>query len=246
MPSLPESHNTLIAPEPQAVRLEPLKTPDDRQDCELELFDALHGPIPSMATLEIAPATPKTGRALQLPSFHLLGIAARNPDNPVLDLQAAVVDVEAGSPIVTDSDERTTPASTAVPSKAVPLGSEMPQNPPSEGRREHSKDVFQSPLHQHVPTITPPVESGSIDWSARATVSLAGAESPGSATEDGNAESTQAVGSTNGGANPAQPAAGQIPTTIEPPPQIDQWLSHAIDNFSESKGFEKQISEKFD
>ncbi|KAL9089803.1 MAG: hypothetical protein Q9165_005597 [Trypethelium subeluteriae] len=231
VPSLLESHNTLIAPEPQAVRLEPLKTPDDGEDYELELFDALHGPIPSMATLEIAPAAPKTGRALQLPSFHLLGIAARNPDNPVLDLQVAAVDVEAGSPIVTHGDERSASTSTTVHSKVCPLASEMPQKPPSEGRREHSRDVFQSPLHQYVPTITPPVESGSIDWSARATVSLAGAESPGSATEDGNAEATQACGSTNGGANPTQPAAGRIATIIEPPQEIDQWLSHAIENF---------------
>ena len=233
---LSETDNFILPPEPQAVKLEPLKTPDDGQEPKLELFDALHGSVD--AALEIAPTSPRNAPSLRLPSFELLGIAARQSDRQVLDLGSSIAEVEAGSPIMAGQQKAAT-ANPGEPSpKASFVGSPSPPSPPksdSKATRDPSADIFRSPIHQRVTTITPPGESGSIDWSARVTVRLAGVDSPTDALEGDTTEPSQGIETETSGSNAGQPPAAQVATVIDPPQDIETWLSAAVETISKLK-----------
>ena len=238
--ALSEDNNIVLPSEPQPVKLEPLKTPDDGPEPRANLFDTLHGVIDP--SLEIAPISPKIGQTLRLPSFHLLGIAARSPDFEILGAECSPAEVGAGSPIIADHNELVARSPSEACAKTIPL---EPQSPPKSepgNDRDDSKDIFSKPLHQHVDTITPPEESGSIDWSARVTVPVAGAESPADAPNVENAESTQATTASNGGLNLIQTTIGHVPTLIEPSPDMDLWLSRAIENLRELKSLAKTLA----
>ena len=232
--SLPDSSNTILPTEPEAVKLEPLKTPDDGQERSYGLFDTLDGAIPSLASLEVSSAPPKISQGLRLPSFHLLGIAARHPEQQILDLDDPAADIGAGSPILTDPSElRDASSNEALPKAFSP----RPQTPPksgSESGRDGPKDIFRDPLHQHVATITPPEESDAIDWSARATVHLADVESPTDAPEGRNTVVTPATRMSHNGLGPAQITTGQILSNPQSIQEVDEWLISAVENYSKS------------
>ncbi|KAI9690200.1 MAG: hypothetical protein M1822_009161 [Bathelium mastoideum] len=231
--SLSQDTSTVLPTEPQAVKLEPLKTPDEGLEPRMEPFGTL---LPAVldASLEMAPLSPKLGQALRLPSFHLLGIAARNPDHPALDMACSPGEVGAGSPIITDRDGLAIGSSSIERARALPLGSQSPPNSETGREEDVSKTAFHKPLHQHVDTITPPEENISIDWRAQVSVRAADADSTTADPPDlTDAEPSQATIPGNGGSDEAQAANEPIPIIIQPPEDTDRWLFRALANFCE-------------
>ena len=185
-PYTPSSPGGILPTQPDDVHLESVMTPPADKMPESDMNLVVGGALaPVHSTPPPRPPARRSRPGFRLPSFQSLGIANPNPDRFGLD----------GN--LTRSTTETMP----LPLRAryaehgfTPMfpdlfGPALQDLAIDSDRKIPGGRAIQSPVHQLVNTITPPAESGYVDWSSIPTVTTA-MDSP--FTDPGNVAASEA------------------------------------------------------
>ena len=167
---------------PDDICTQPLMTPltNDMPEQSMDMIvGGALAPVPTSASrLSLPPTIRSTGPGLRLPSFERLGIAAPHPDRVRGGSLDSAIARTATEPMLdslsgphTDSDlirsfdnMRSTVSKRGEPSF----------NPPLKG----SGRAIRSPIHHFVDMLTPPADTGDINWNTTTPVQNAALDSP--------------------------------------------------------------------
>lgn len=161
--------------------------------------------LPSNHVSLPSPPIVKTSRSLRLPSFDLLGIAAPHPDRKNFDSSLSFASLGAG-PLSKPEDplHALSPPLARIPPLDEP---HVLPSPPAATSKPARGDV-----HHPVPVVTPPAESGTLNWGSFVNVRPAGLGSPPS-SEPGlspNLSNTARAGSLGPSSNIIVPVMQQV------------------------------------
>lgn len=186
-PHTPSSPGDILPTLPDDVQLASVVTPLSDNMPEPDMNLVVGGALAPVHSTPPPRSPPRRSRpAFRLPSFQSLGIANPNPDRFGLD------------GILTNSttDSMSYPLSTRyAESGFTPMFPDLNFGPAHQDwtmdsrRKIPGGRAIQSPIQQLVNTLTPPAESGHIDWSSTPTFRTA-MDSP--ATDPGNVAPTEA------------------------------------------------------
>jgi len=228
----PTAKPVLAAPEPVEVAFDQVATPAQEYAPSAPL-DVIVGaaidPAPAHEPSLPAPAIPRAGRGLRLPSFDLLGIANPRPDR-IKDWT-----VPSASPSSLGCDDVGAAIAPGGLFSGVPYSgadSSESESAEDDSPRAHSKVA----LHQFVTTLTPPAEGGGPVWESIATIGTGLIDSP-SITESGSAArtpsgeaSSQTSAATTATATQSSLAAPRIQVQrTDSDTQRSAWLDEATD-----------------
>jgi hypothetical protein len=222
-PHTPSSPADILPPHPDDVRLESVVTPLADKMPEPDMNLVVGGALaPVHSTPPPRPPPRRSRPGFRLPSFQSLGIGNPNPYRFGFD----------GN--LTRSSTETMPLALRaryVEHRFTPMFPDLIFGPALQdltidsGRKIPGGRAIQSPVHQLVNTLTPPAESGYVDWNSIPTVTTA-MDSP--STDPGNVAPTE--GRREGATN--MQAAGSASQTSTTQPDTDgrpSWIRAAID-----------------
>ena len=224
--------SSILPAQPDDVNVQCLTTPplDEMPvpDMNVTVGGAL-APVHSTVPSRVPPR--RFRPSFRLPSFQSLGIANPNPDRFGLDGNLSHSSITAvPRPLSAPYASSGLSAPGVMLSAALHDCSISPTGIIPTGR------AIQSPIQQLVNTLTPPAESGHIDWSHIPTVTTA-LESP--MTDPGTIAPTdlgsQGRAVTSAGGIPSQISGGPLETESSPP-----WIRGSIDVLGRSIGHIKE------